>query len=402
MQGLPAVPDSLGLYLHLPWCLKKCPYCDFNSHVAPEVLPERAYTEALLRDFDQAMAALPGRRIDSLFFGGGTPSLFSPESIARVIETIRASGLVADDVEITLEANPGAADSARFHGYRQAGVTRLSIGVQTFDDELLRRIGRVHDGQAARAAVSAAADCFRQFSIDLMYGLPGQTPAVARDDVKQALASGASHLSCYQLTLEPNTVFYSRPPMLPAEPIAEAIEDTVYSELLAAGFARYEVSNWCVDGQPCRHNLNYWRYGDYLGLGAGAHSKLTVDSGVVRQVRLRKPGSYARRVTDGGHIGEQREIDGPDLRFEFLLNALRLTEGFELARFERATGSARHEIAGPLRSCAERGLLRLESEKVRPTTLGQRFLNIILGEFLPESTDERQLVTERLHWAIAH
>lgn len=383
MHGLPAPPDSLGLYLHLPWCLKKCPYCDFNSHAAPATLEERAYVDALLRDFEQSVAALPGRRIASLFFGGGTPSLFSPDSIARILAAVRASGRLAEGAEITLEANPGAADSGRFRGYRQAGVTRLSIGVQSFDDGLLERIGRVHDGRAAQDAVAAAAACFERFSIDLMHGLPGQTPDQARNDLRQALASGATHLSCYQLTIEPNTAFYSAPPPLPAEPVADAIDSAVYAELEAAGFAQYEVSNWSRDEHACRHNLNYWRYGDYLGLGAGAHSKLTTADGVFRSSRLRKPASFMSRVAQGRQIGEHKRVDAPDRRFEFLLNALRLVDGFELELFEVRTGCAREEIDEPLEHCAALGLLQIEQERVRPTHRGRRFLNAILREFLP-------------------
>ena len=391
MESLPAEPESLGLYLHLPWCLKKCPYCDFNSHVAPVALPERAYTDALLLDFEQSMAVLPGRRITTVFFGGGTPSLFSPDSIAQILDALRGSGLVEADAEITLEANPGAADSGRFRGYRQAGVTRLSIGVQSFQDGLLAELGRVHDGRAAEQAVAAAAGSFERFSIDLMYGLPGQRPEQAREDLRRALASGATHLSCYQLTLEPNTVFYSSPPPLPDDRLAGAIEAAVHAELRSAGFEQYEVSNWARDGDVCRHNLNYWLYGDYPGLGAGAHSKITTDAGVVRSARLRKPASFVAQVVDGRHIGEHRRVEAPDLSFEFLLNALRLVDGFDLALFEARTGCSRTEIATSAERCAALGLLQIEQDWVRPTELGRRFLNRVLQEFLPQTSESDQL-----------
>jgi len=388
MPQLPAIPHSLGLYLHLPWCLKKCPYCDFNSHAAPAVLPEAAYADALLRDFDRSIAELPGQRFASVFFGGGTPSMFSPGTIARILEHVRASGRLDELSEVTLEANPGAADSGRFLGYRQAGVTRLSIGVQSFHDSLLRGLGRAHDGREAQRAVAAAADCFERISIDLMYGLPGQSPSQAREDVRLALHSGATHLSCYQLAIEPNTAFFGAPPELPPEQAIDEIERTVHGELRAAGFTRYEVSNWSMHGHVCRHNLNYWRFGDYLGLGAGAHSKLTVRAGVVRQARLRKPTSYVDRAHRAAQIGERRLLGPSELRFEFLLNSLRLVDGFEMAEFEDRTGCSRDEISGSLARCVERGLLQHSTTRVRTSARGLRFLNVILRELLSDVPDE--------------
>ncbi len=383
LQGQRPEPP-LALYIHLPWCISKCPYCDFNSHALAADLPEQAYLKALLQDIESALPALGDRKFSSIFFGGGTPSLFTPESIAGLIDRVSASGRLAANAEISLEANPGAADMGRFRGYRQAGVNRLSIGVQSFQDSLLKQLGRAHDSHAARQAVAMAEECFDRYSLDLMYALPGQSIIQAEADVAQAIASGADHLSCYQLTIEPNTRFFSAPPRLPGDDQAEAIEAAVHSALACAGYAAYEVSNWARGDDQCRHNLNYWRYGDYLGIGAGAHSKLTIDGEIWRQARVRTPASYQRRVAHGEHIAEQRSIGKQARIFEFMLNALRLEQGFNFQLFEDRTGLPRETLSRGLRSAEQAGLLCWDNQGVRASVRGRRYLNAIIREFLPD------------------
>ncbi len=379
-----AGPD-LGLYVHLPWCVRKCPYCDFNSHPAPENIPAAQYVNALLTDFSRAVQALSARRFTSVFFGGGTPSLFSPSSIGRLLAAFDASGQLAPDAEITLEANPGAIESKRFRGIRHAGVNRLSLGVQSFNDEHLRRLGRIHNGTAARAAVDLAAANFESFSIDLMYALPQQTETEALTDVRLALASGASHIACYQLTIEPNTVFHSAPLPLPSDAQAEAIESTVHSELEAANFKRYEISNWARGAAACRHNLNYWQYGDYLGIGAGAHSKLSIHGRVQREARLRVPATYMQRVAENSHVAQRQWPAGEDRLFEYLLNALRLSQGFSLTKMRRRIAYDTESVFSKLAAAADKGLLTIDDDRVWPTQRGLRYLNEIIRDFLPES-----------------
>jgi putative oxygen-independent coproporphyrinogen III oxidase len=379
-----AQAPPLALYVHLPWCVRKCPYCDFNSHAAPPQLPERDYVAALLADLATAGAELGERRFETVFFGGGTPSLFSAQSIDRVLTAVRASGRLAPGAEVSLEANPGAADEQRFEGYRHAGINRLSVGVQSFDDGHLRRLGRVHDGAAARHAARYAAAHFERFSLDLMYGLPEQTPDEGLADLLEAAATGVGHLSCYQLTLEPNTVFYSAPPPLPEDDQVELIEQAVHGALRASGYERYEVSNWARPGEACRHNLNYWSYGDYLGVGAGAHSKLTVAGRVRREQRTRVPSAYQRRALQGDPVSERRWPDLDERVFEFLLNALRLTDGFLLSEMQARTGAHQSDFEPGLVTGVSRGLLSWQGDRVKATPRGLRFLNAVLREFLPE------------------
>jgi oxygen-independent coproporphyrinogen-3 oxidase len=376
-----AAAPPLGLYLHLPWCLRKCPYCDFNSHEIRGGFPEVAYVEAVLADLALSLPALGGRRIDTVFFGGGTPSLFSGESIGRLLDAVR--GHLATDAEVTLEANPGAAEAGRFAAYRAAGVTRLSLGIQSFDDRGLAALGRVHDAREARRCVELAGAAFERVNLDIMHGLPGQTAADAARDVAAAIASGTSHLSCYQLTLEPNTVFHRYPPVLPRDETLARIEEHLLDALAGAGFERYEVSAYARSGAQCRHNLNYWRFGDYLGVGAGAHSKFTADGRAWRETRARVPASYMRRAGMGTAVAETRELAGADRAFEFLLNALRLTRGFTRSLFETRTGLPASIIAEPLERTFARGLLESDGDWIRATVLGRRFLNLALEEFLP-------------------
>jgi oxygen-independent coproporphyrinogen-3 oxidase len=372
----------LALYVHLPWCVRKCPYCDFNSHERTGELPEADYVGALLADLDVAAPLAQGRNLASVFIGGGTPSLFSPQSIGRLVEGIAARVALAPGAEITLEANPGAAEAHHFRGYREAGVNRLSIGVQSFQPARLRALGRIHDDVEARHAIEHALLCFERVNLDLMYVLPGQTPEEAEADCEIAVASGATHLSFYQLTIEPNTVFHRHRPELPDEDTAAAIEETVHERLALAGFSRYEVSAWSRPGEECRHNLNYWRFGDYLGIGAGAHAKITLPEGARREARSRVPADYLRRVAAGDAVVERREIAAADLPFEFMMNALRLTAGFPEKLYAERTGLPLGSAEPALSTAIERGLLARERGEIRPTALGCRYLNDLTGLFL--------------------
>ena len=377
-------PPPLTLYVHLPWCVRKCPYCDFNSHEPRGPIPERAYVDALITDLDHASLQLVGRPFATVFFGGGTPSLFSPDSIGRLLEHLRRGGRLGADAEVTLEANPGAVDEEHFRGYRDAGVNRLSLGIQSFDDNCLQALGRIHDADDARRAARLAADVFGNFNLDLMYGLPGQTPAGAARDVSEAHRFGAPHLSCYQLTLEPNTVFAKFPPPLPDEGAQAAIEQRVDQTLAAAGYLHYEVSAHARPGRECRHNRHYWEFGDYLGIGAGAHSKLTIDGSVRREARVRAPDGYMGRVADGRQVAERRDLDAADLLAEFMMNALRLRHGFPLALLSERTGLTAASCRAQLVRAAERGLLQLSNDHVTATRLGRRYLNQLTAEFLAD------------------
>ncbi len=377
-----AVP--VGLYVHLPWCVRKCPYCDFNSHEPRGEIPEGVYVDAVLADLEQSMPALGERQFESLYFGGGTPSLFTAASVGRIIESVRAADRLAAGAEVTLEANPGTADAGRFLGYRQAGVNRLSVGVQSFGEASLRALGRIHDGDDAHRAVEMAAEYFDNFNLDLMYGLPGQNPKGAEADVQAAVASGASHLSCYQLTLEPNTAFAKFPPALPGEELQAEIETIVHGHLQAGGYQRYEVSAHGRPGRECRHNRRYWEFGDYLGVGAGAHSKLTQDGQIYRQARVRAPQGYMVRAADGDAIAERRLVTDSDLLLEFMMNALRLTDGFELDLLARRTGLDPATAQPALQRAADQGLLEIRGQHVQPSARGQRYLNAVIREFLPD------------------
>jgi oxygen-independent coproporphyrinogen-3 oxidase len=384
----------LSLYVHLPWCLKKCPYCDFNSHEQAGDLPEAAYLDALCADLESALPMVWGRRVFSVFVGGGTPSLFSPAGIERLISDIRARLPLEADCEITLEANPGTFERDRFKAFRAAGVTRLSVGVQSFDDVLLQRIGRVHDGAQARAAVAEAASAFDTFNLDLMYALPGQTLAMLQADLDTALAFAPPHLSIYHLTLEPNTVFARRPPpQLPDEDLASDMLDLITAGADATGLQRYEVSAFARPGHRCAHNLNYWQFGDYLGIGAGAHGKLSFAHRVLRQVRWREPAAYMRQALAGQAVSNEHEVVRRDLPFEFMLNALRLREGFTLDSFTERTGLPLSALQASLQQAQAQGLLEAVpgSEDAiglpaawRPTVRGFDFLSDLQSMFLPD------------------
>ena len=389
VAGVPSRRPRLGslpplsLYVHLPWCLRKCPYCDFNSHEAGAEVPESRYLDALRADLEAAVPQVWGRVVQTVFIGGGTPSLFSARSIDRLLGDVRALLRLAADAEVTLEANPGTFERARFEGYRDAGVNRLSLGVQSFDDDRLRALGRVHDRGQALAAAQAAARLFPTFNLDLMAALPGQDLPGLRSDLAQALALAPPHLSYYALTLEPNTLFASRPPAgLPDEDTAAEMQAWIEQATAAAGLHRYEVSAYARVGHRARHNLNYWTFGDYLGVGAGAHSKLSFADRIVRQARLRHPRRYMDGALAGAAIEEERTLDAGDLPFEFMLNALRLVEGVPVARFAERTGMTLAAIARPIRMAAERGLLDPEPSALRPTPLGLRFLNDLQQLFL--------------------
>ena len=379
---LAALPP-LALYVHLPWCLKKCPYCDFNSHQASAgALPEARYLDALVADLDAALPQVWGRRVVSVFIGGGTPSLFSPASIDRLLADIRARLPLEPGCEITLEANPGTFERERFRAYRAAGVTRLSVGVQSFDDALLERIGRVHDGAQARAALAEAREAFETFNLDLMYALPGQSLAQLNADLDIALSFAPPHLSIYHLTVEPNTAFANAPPVLPDDDAASDMLDLIASRMQAAGLARYEVSAFARPGHRCLHNLNYWQFGDYLGIGAGAHGKLSFSDRIVRQVRWREPAMYMDKALAGRALSNEQAVLPDQLPVEYMLNALRLAEGFELARFAERTGQSIAVIDQALQRAVSRGLIERDGARVRPTPRGFDFLSDLQALFL--------------------
>ena len=379
---LGALPP-LSLYVHVPWCLKKCPYCDFNSHQAKGEPPVARYLDALRSDLEAALPMVWGRRVASVFIGGGTPSLFDPAAIDRLLGDIRARLPLDAGCEITLEANPGTFERERFRGYRDAGVTRLSLGVQSFDDAALAALGRVHDAAQARAALAEARDVFETFNLDLMYALPGQTVDALAADLREALAFEPPHLSIYQLTIEPNTLFARHPPALPDEDSVSDMLDLIGERCAAAGLERYEVSAYARPGHRCRHNLNYWEFGDYLGIGAGAHGKLSFPHRVLRQVRWRDPARYMAQALAGQPVAQEDEVGRSALPFEFMLNALRLKDGFELARFAERTGLALRAIAAPLAQAEARGLLARDLHRAWPTARGFELLSDLQALFLP-------------------
>ena len=379
------VLPPLALYVHIPWCVKKCPYCDFNSHQARGDVPERAYVEALVTDLELALPDVWGRRVHSIFLGGGTPSLFSSAAIETLISAFRARLQLAGDCEITLEANPGTFEAEKFRGYREAGVNRLSIGIQSFNPGHLKALGRIHDDGEARRAIEIAQNHFDNINLDLMYALPQQTPEEARADVEAALEAGTTHLSFYHLTLEPNTLFYRHPPALPDDDAAASMQDAIAEALAGGGYVHYETSAWAKPGRECRHNLNYWRFGDYLGIGAGAHGKLSFRDRIARTVRWKQPKEYLERVAEGRPMQESRAIERADLVFEFMMNALRLPEGFPVSSFAERTGLQIALAEKPLREAEARGLIVRDHERIRPTDLGQRFLNDLLQLFLPDA-----------------
>ena len=385
---LPGLPP-LSLYVHLPWCIKKCPYCDFNSHEwrGPEDARsvQDAYIEALFADLEASLPLIWGRTVHTVFFGGGTPSLFSPEAIDRLVSGLRARLRLSADCEITLEANPGTFEKDRFRAFRQAGITRLSIGVQSFHDVHLKALGRVHDRSQALAAVTEAAQVFDTFNLDLMYALPGQTLAQLTEDVETALSFAPPHLSIYHLTIEPNTLFAKHPPALPEDDEAFAMMDRITERTAAAGLGRYEVSAYAKAGHACAHNLNYWQFGDYLGIGAGAHSKLSFAHRIVRQVRFREPQLYMKQAMAGEPVTQSDEVSRADLPFEFMLNALRLKEGFALQDYMERTGLALTSIQKGLKEAERLGLIGRDWTRVWPTEKGFDFLSDLQALFLPTS-----------------
>ncbi len=384
MLQLSSLPP-LSLYVHLPWCLKKCPYCDFNSHeMRAADLPEQRYLDALVADLESALPLVWGRSVHSIFLGGGTPSLFAPESIARLLSDIRARLKLAADCEITLEANPGTFEKERFRAFRDAGVTRLSVGVQSFKDTHLKSLGRVHDSAQAMAALEEAARSFDTWNLDLMYALPGQSLEDLREEITQALAFAPPHLSIYHLTIEPNTWFAKHPPQIPEDDTAYAMLDLITERTAAAGLQRYEVSAYARTGQHCRHNLNYWQYGDYLGIGAGAHGKLSFAHRIVRQVRTREPRLYMERALAGNAVSQEEEVKRTDLPFEYMLNALRLRQGFALGEFSERTGLAITAIARQLDEAERKGWITRDLHRVLPTELGFDFLSDLQSLFLPD------------------
>jgi oxygen-independent coproporphyrinogen-3 oxidase len=380
------IDASLALYVHMPWCVRKCPYCDFNSHQLKSGQPDASYIDALIRDFETELPRLEGRRIDTIFFGGGTPSLFAPAEFARLISAFKSRIAVAVDAEITLEANPGTIERGRFLAYAEAGINRVSLGAQSFDARALKVLGRIHaPDDTLRAVEELQAARLDNFNLDLMYALPGQSLEEAQRDVRIACSLAPSHISYYQLTLEPGTVFHSRPPVLPDEDAAWQIQLAGQKMLKDAGYAQYEVSAYARPGARCRHNMNYWLFGDYVGLGAGAHGKISLGlpAKILRTVKPKQPRDYQDRIAGAAtSVGEESYIAATDLPFEFMLNALRLTDGFSAAGYRARTGLALEFLDGKLVRAQARGLLEPTSAGWQPTELGRRFLNDLQASFL--------------------
>ncbi len=382
--NLSALPP-LSLYVHIPWCVRKCPYCDFNSHEAGGTIPETEYLDALRTDLETSLPLIWGRKIYTVFIGGGTPSLLSAAGLDRLMSDIRSLLPLDIAAEVTMEANPGTFEAEKFRSYRESGVNRLSIGIQSFHAPHLKALGRIHDGDEARHAVEIAQANFDNFNLDLMYALPEQTLEQARADVRTALSFAPPHLSLYHLTMEPNTVFAKYPPQVPDDDESAAMQEMLEEETAAAGYQHYEISAYAQPGRQARHNLNYWQFGDYLGIGAGAHSKLSFPHRVIRQARYKQPASYMEAMRKGGGIVEEVEVTRDELPFEFMLNALRLTEGFEVILFAERTGMALTAIDQALDEAEAKGLLYRDHRIIRPTLLGQRFLNDLQQMFLPSS-----------------
>ena len=376
----------LSLYVHLPWCVAKCPYCDFNSHALPEVLPEKAYVDALLADLELELPRIWGRTVHTVFFGGGTPSLFSAISIERILNGVAALVKLAPNAEITLEANPGTVEHDRFEAYRAAGVNRISLGIQSFNNRHLQALGRVHDGDQARVAIEAVRQAgFDNFNLDLMWALPGQTVEQAMRDIEQALAFEPPHVSHYQLTIEPNTVFAARPPKLPDEDAVWEMQDRTAERLASAGLDAYEISAWSLPGRMCQHNLNYWRFGDYIGIGAGASGKITLpaEQAILRTRRKKIPKSWLNAMTDRSFIAEQRTIPESDLPLEYMLNRSRLAEPIPLQEFSERTGLAADALIPALDQAEQKGLIEINRQTVQRTERGARYLNDFQALFLP-------------------
>jgi putative oxygen-independent coproporphyrinogen III oxidase len=379
-QALP----PLSLYIHIPCCVRKCPYCDFNSHEVRAALPEKEYVTALIRDLEMALPQIWGRKVYTVFFGGGTPSLLSGESVSEILRNVRMLLPLDINAEITLEANPGTVEAGRFAAYREAGVNRLSLGIQSFNDAHLRALGRIHSADEAKAAINIARQHFDNINLDLMYALPSQTLEQALQDVRTALSFSPTHLSCYHLTLEQNTLFYRNPPPLPDEDVSADMQQRIEELLATHGYQHYETSAFALPKRRAKHNLNYWQFGDYLGIGAGAHSKLSFPDKVIRQTRYKQPQAYMRQVAQGAPIQTENEISRDELSFEFMMNALRLNQGFDSVLFQERTSLPLLTIQKELAEAEKRELLKRNHQRITPTALGRRFLNDLLGIFLRE------------------
>jgi len=382
MFAFSALP-ALSLYVHLPWCERKCPYCDFNSHAAADGFPEAEYVDALLRDLEHDLPAVWGRTVSSIYIGGGTPSLFSAAAIDRLLAGIRARIRLEPGAETTLEANPGSVDRARLDEFRHAGINRLSVGVQSFDDDSLQRIGRIHDSAAASAAIEAAREAgFDNLNIDLMFGLPDQSAEQATQDLTRAVEFEPAHISYYQLTIEPNTFFYHQPPALPADDAIWSMQSSGQKLLQAQGSQQYEVSAYARDGRQCGHNLNYWTFGDYLGIGAGAHGKISSAAGIKRQWKIKHPTGYLAKAGSSAALGGESSLTPDATLLDFMMNALRLTDGFEPGLFSRHTGLPDAVMQARLTKAEQKGLLQKQPARIQPSPTGQRFLNDLLAEFM--------------------
>ncbi|MGB8517670.1 MAG: radical SAM family heme chaperone HemW [Gallionella sp.] len=390
----------LSLYIHIPWCVKKCPYCDFNSHEARRtslpvqgqgggesaLFPEKEYVAALVRDLEMALPQIWGRKVYTIFFGGGTPSLLSGESVAEILRNVRMLLPLSGTAEITLEANPGTVEASKFAAFRDAGVNRLSMGIQSFNDAHLQALGRIHTADEAHRAIEIAQDHFDNFNLDLMYALPKQTLAEALQDVRNALSFAPKHLSCYHLTLEPNTLFHRNPPSLPDDDASSDMQQGIENLLAQNGFEHYETSAFAQPHHRAKHNLNYWKFGDYLGIGAGAHSKLSFPDKIIRQARYKQPQAYMQQVLQGAPIQTENQVAREELAFEFMMNALRLNQGFDATLFGERTSLSLLNIQCELNTAEQRGLLFRDHQRIAPTQLGQRFLNDLLEIFLAEKT----------------
>ncbi len=382
---LPSLPP-LSVYVHVPWCVRKCPYCDFNSHEAPAELPENEYLEALQADLEQTLPLVWGRQVISVFIGGGTPSLLSAQALDRMLALLRSHLNLLPDAEITLEANPGASEALRFMDFAQSGVTRISLGIQSFNDEALKALGRIHDGQQARLAIEAAMKAVDRVNLDVMYALPGQTPAQSEHDILQAMSYEPEHLSLYHLTLEPNTVFAKYPPVLPDDDDSAAMQDRLIELTASRGWNQYEISAYAKRGGHSRHNLNYWEFGDYIGIGPGAHGKLSFHDRIIRTATTRNPAQWMQSAIkrDGSHYAHNARVTPKDLPFEFMLNVLRLKEGVPSQYFQERTGVPLTQILAKIKLNIEKGLLASDPVRIRTTDLGWRFLNDLQEAFLPD------------------
>ena len=375
-------PPPLSLYIHIPWCVKKCPYCDFNSHESRIEIPEKRYVAALIADLEQSVPRVYGRKIKSVFFGGGTPSLFSAQSIDEILSAVRMLTPLDYGAEVTLEANPGTVDTAHFVGYKQAGVNRVSLGIQSFNANYLKALGRIHDDKQAIAAAELALKTFERVNLDVMYALPNQSLKDALNDAEMAVKFNPDHLSFYHLTLEPNTPFHRTPPSLPSDDVSADMQEQIEALLVQNGYEHYETSAFCKPKSQARHNLNYWQFGDYLGIGAGAHSKLSFHDKITRETRHKHPKAFMENAENGNAVDNTWVIERADLGFEFMMNALRLTGGFETKLFQERTGMPWQAVSIRATAAFNKGLITQNHQFIQPTLLGQRYLNNLLEVFL--------------------